>query len=257
MNLPQNSIRILGAYGSKYKDLNSTCLQITDKILIDAGSILKPLREKAKDIEHIFLTHSHFDHIADLPFLIDTFFEKRKATLNIYATKQTINILKQHIFNNDIWPDFTKIKLLNQIISLKLHSIDLNKNITIDNIKIKALKNNHLNGSCGYIFTKNKNTFLFTSDTYICNTIIDEINTNKGIKNLIIEVSFPSKDKELAKTTKHLTPELLKIFLKKITRKINVYINHLKPTYKSTIYKEIKELNIKATILDDCDLICF
>ena len=256
MNLPQNSIKILGAYGSKYKNLHSTCLQITDTMLIDAGNIIKPLKDNAKNIEHIFLTHSHFDHIADLPFLIDTFFEKRTTSLNIYATKQTITHLKKHIFNNYIWPDFTQIKLLNKKTALKLHSINLNKNTIIDDIIIKAVKNNHLEGSCGYVFTKNEATFLFTSDTYICNAIIDEINTNRKIKYLIIETSFPSNYEKLAKISKHLTPKLLKDFLKKINRNIDVYINHVKPVYKSIIYKEIKELNINATILDDYDLIC-
>ena len=257
MNLPQNSIKILGAYGSKYKNLHSTCLQITDTLLIDAGNIIKPLKENAKNIEYILLTHSHFDHIADLPFLIDTFFEKRVTSLNIYATKQTINHLKQHIFNNSIWPDFTQIKLLNQKKALKLHPIELNKNILIDGIMVKAIKNNHLEGSCGYVFTKNEATFLFTSDTYICNEIIDEINTNKKIQYLIIETSFPSAYEKLAKISKHLTPKLLKNFLKKINRKIDIYINHVKPVYKHTIQKEIKELNINAPILDDYDSICF
>ena len=73
----------------------------------------KKLRSLKQYINHIFLTHSHSDHITDLPFLIDGFFENRKETLIIYGSNETINTLRKHTFNNEIWPDFSNINLIN------------------------------------------------------------------------------------------------------------------------------------------------
>lgn len=62
-----NFIKILGASGSKAKNQNTTSFQIFKDIIIDAGNVLNSLGNEAKDINHIFLTHSHADHITDLP----------------------------------------------------------------------------------------------------------------------------------------------------------------------------------------------
>ena len=80
-----NYIKVLGASGSKAKNHNTTSFQIFKDIIIDAGNVLNALENETKDINHIFLTHSHADHIADLPFIIETFFEERSSPLTIYA----------------------------------------------------------------------------------------------------------------------------------------------------------------------------
>ena len=49
-----NYIKILGASGSKAKDLNTTSFQIYKDIVIDAGNVLNALGDEAKDINHVF-----------------------------------------------------------------------------------------------------------------------------------------------------------------------------------------------------------
>ena len=161
-----NYIKILGASGSKAKNINTTSFQIFKDIVVDAGNILNALGDDALEINHIFLTHSHADHITDLPFIIETFFEKRKTPLTIYALEETINVLKKHSFNDVIWPDFTKIKLLNSDeFSLILKPIKLDEILKINDYTIKAIEANHIAGSCGYVISKNNQGFLISGDT--------------------------------------------------------------------------------------------
>lgn len=253
-------IKILGASGSKAKNLNTTSFQIFKDIVVDAGNILNALGNDALFINHIFLTHSHADHITDLPFIIETFFEKRETPLTIYALKETIDILKKHSFNNVIWPDFTKIKLIkSDSFSLILKPIKLNETIQIHDYSIKAIDANHITGSCGFVITKNHQSFIISGDTYVNQTICEEINTNETIKSLIIECSFPDKLSELAKTTKHMTPSLISDLLKNIKRKeLSVFFYHLKPTFKKELLKDIKKhklLDYKGKILNEGDVI--
>ena len=255
-----NYIKILGASGSKAKNLNTTSFLIFKDIVIDAGNILNALGNDALHINHIFLTHSHADHIADLPFVIETFFEKREIPLTIYALEETIDVLKKHSFNNVIWPDFTKIKLLkSNEFSLILKPIKLDETIQINNYLIKPIFANHIAGSCGYVITKNNESFIISGDTYINPRIWEEINNNKSIKSLIIECSFPDKLENLAKVTKHLTPSLIAKELENMNRKdISIFYYHLKPTYKKELLKDIKKhklLDYHGKILNEGDVI--
>lgn len=255
-----NSIKILGAHGAKSFELNTTCIQLTDTITIDAGNILKSLGDDAKLINKIFVTHSHLDHIIDIPLLIDSYYEEIKEPIVIYAIKGTIDDLKQNIFNNQIWPDFSKIKLAqSDKNSIEFKEIDYGDIFEFDGVSIKVIKNNHTSSSCGLVITKDEASLLFTSDTYKCDDIWDEVNSNHSIKSVIIDVSFPSDFEELAKLSHHLTPKLLKEELLKLKRNdVTIFVNHVKPLYLDEIKKELKNFNIfrnNGMILQDSDVI--
>ena len=87
----KDSIKILGAFGSKTNDTAMTCIQIDDNIVIDAGNILLGLKDDARNIDHIFLTHSHMDHIADIPFLIDIYFDESRDEIEVVTSSISNN----------------------------------------------------------------------------------------------------------------------------------------------------------------------
>ena len=241
------SIKILGAYGGKATNMQLTSLQLSKEIVLDAGNILEGLGNGIKNINHVFITHSHLDHINDIGFLIDATFEDRKVPLKIYGQKKTIQDIQNYIFNWDIWPDFTKINLIGtQIPSVELIEISIGEVLEIDDCKIKAIENNHTPSSNGYVIEKCDKAILFSSDTYCCESIWEEVNNNTKISAVIMDVSFPSRMAQLAKDSKHLTPALLKEELKLLKRDdVTVYVNHMKPPYKIELLKEI----IKSDVL--------
>lgn len=235
------SIKILGAYGGKATNMQLTSLQLSKEVVLDAGNILEGLGNGIKNINHVFISHSHLDHINDIGFLIDATFEHRTETLKIYSRKDTLEDIKKHIFNWNIWPDFTKINLLNsELKSVEFIPINLNESIDVDGCNIKAIENNHTPSSCAFVIEKDNSAILFSSDTYCCDSIWDEINSNPKISSLIIDISFPSRMAQLAFDSKHLTPALLKEEMKKLQRDdITIYVNHIKPAYKTEIVKEL------------------
>ncbi|AXX92298.1 hypothetical protein CPU12_08975 [Malaciobacter molluscorum LMG 25693] len=254
----KEKIKILGAYGGKGIDANNTSIQIDRCSVIDAGNIIKAIGDDAKYIDNIFLTHSHLDHIIDIPFLVESFYEVRNKPIKIYALKETIEHLNRYIFNWNIWPDFSDIDLINQKHSIEFIEIQVNKILQFRNFSIKPIKTNHTISSCGYVITKDENSIFFTGDTFICDEIWEEINQNLSIKQLIVDVSFPSRLEVAAQTSKHLTLKLFKEELTKLKRDdVKIYINHLKPTYIDEITEELKvlELENKITILNDSDVI--
>jgi ribonuclease BN (tRNA processing enzyme) len=259
---PKNNIKVLGAYGGKAINMQLTSLQVSREVVVDAGNILEGLGNGIKHINHIFITHSHLDHINDIGFLIDATFEQREQPLKVYGQKKTLEHIHKYILNWDIWPDFTQIPLMqSNKNAIELIEIELNKEIEVDGCKIKAIANNHTSSSNGYIVDKGESAILFTSDTYCCENIWTEINNNTNISAVIVDVSFPSRMDKLAFDSKHLTPKLLKEELKKLTRDdVSVHINHIKPTYKAEVVSEIIKLELLLNggmILEAQDVIHF
>lgn len=255
-----NYVKVLGSSGTKTKTAGTTSFQISKSIIVDAGNVINILGEQAQFINHVFLTHSHSDHIIDLPFLIESFFEIRTEPLIVYASKETICALKEHTFNNSIWPDFSNINLLeSDKKSLIFEEIKENETIYIENYSIKAINAVHMEGSFGFVISKeDKEAYVISGDTYLNDTLIEEINSNPKIRLLLIECSFPNRLEQLAYTSKHLTPNLLLSMLGKIkNKKLQVFVYHIKHLYLEKIQEEIKELNIlnNGKILEDGDVI--
>ena len=65
--------------------------------------------QQLAQIDHIFVTHSHLDHVTSIPFLLDTVGFQRDKPITLYATEETLDILSAHLFNWRMWPDFRQI----------------------------------------------------------------------------------------------------------------------------------------------------
>jgi ribonuclease BN (tRNA processing enzyme) len=246
---------MLGAYGGTDGNKATTSLQVSEKVTIDAGNILNSLGYHARKINHIFFTHSHYDHIVDLPFFIDAFFLEREESVHLYGINHTINVLKKHIFNSAICPDFNIIaRASGKEPAIIFHEIKAETEYAADNIHITPFETNHIVKSVGYVIEKHGKKIMFTSDTYKCEKIWDILNSDEAITKLIIETSFPSAYENLAFLSGHLTPKLLNEELFRLKRTdIDIYINHIKPEYTDTIKKELLsfERTKKAIVLDD------
>src|SRR3989344_1486720 len=103
-------IRILGASGGIGAQARTTSLLVDQDILIDAGTGVGDLTlAELRAIDHVFLTHSHLDHVAMLPFLLDTVGASRRHPVRVYAQETTLVTLRRHLFNGELWPDFSRI----------------------------------------------------------------------------------------------------------------------------------------------------
>ncbi len=254
-------IKFLGTHGSVGINSHTTCIQLTDNTLIDAGSIMSSLGEKAKYINNIFLTHSHLDHIMGCSFLLDNFYMKREKPLIIYGLPETLQAVKENIFNHSIWPDFSKFNLKNSsTASLEFVEIEVGKRYKIENdIFLTPIEANHTIPCCGYIIEKNSNAILFSGDTYKNKKLWDYINTHSNVKTLIIDVSFPDNLSLIAQKSKHFYPKALKEDLVNLHRNnFNIYINHIKPSYEDEVIEDLSHIGItKQQVLNDGEIILY
>ncbi|MBL3520919.1 GAF domain-containing protein [Arcobacter lanthieri] len=255
-----NYLKVLGSSGSKSKNTGTTSFQISKHIVIDAGNIINSLEKNSFQINHIFLTHSHLDHIVDIPFMLDNYFEKRVTPLTVYGSAKTLEALKNSIFNNQVWPDFSNIKLLNSNQNILIFKeIKEDEEIIIDKHTIKPINANHIDGAFGFIVTRAKKSYIISGDTSINDKIVEYINSDLSIKALFIECSFPNRLQNLSDISRHLTPNSLNNTLINLKRDdIKIYLYHLKYEYITEIKEQIKELDILKNggkVLEDGDIV--
>ena len=256
------NIRILGAYGAKSAVGGSSAFLLNHKNVLDAGNLLRPLREESAEIENIWITHSHLDHISDIAYILDNYYELRKKKLMLCALPETIDVLKKHFFNNHIWPDFSTIPLADgSDMSLGYKEAIPEEVYTIENsVTIESFRTDHTVPSCGYIVTKRGRSVLISADTYSLEGVINAVRKHDTIRALVIECSFPSSLFTLAQESKHLTAALLFERLQPLEKfGLKLYINHIKPSYEKSIKEEIQHYKRgwDVTVLDDGDKIEF
>lgn len=239
-------IEFLGTSGTRGGREYSTCLRISKKCVIDTGNLINGVGDDLFMIEHIFLTHSHLDHTIDIPFIAELFSTKQKIPLKIYALRETLNDLRDFVFNDRMWPNFEAIELLEgdgKIV--EMIEIEPDQHYTVDGVTLTPFKTNHTDGSCGYVIEKEGHGIVFTSDTYRCKKIWEIMDLNPHIHSLVVDVSFPSQYEHLAQNSKHMTPKILAEELTQCTRQnFRIFPMHLKGSFQEIIKQELTALGI-------------
>jgi len=237
-------IKILGCSGGIGDDLRTTSMLVDHDILIEAGTGVGDLTmSQLLAIDHIFISHSHLDHIAFIPFLLDTVMGIRTEPVTLHALPETLSILRTHIFNWKIWPDFNAIPdIYNPF--LRYHALKLGETLNLNGRKFTPLPVNHVVPAVGYHVEGQQFSLVYTGDTTECDALWGEVNKIENLKYVIIETAFSNGELELAKLSKHLCPsmlitELAKLDLTKLTDIPEVLITHLKPGESETIMLEI------------------
>ncbi|MEE9580013.1 MAG: 3',5'-cyclic-nucleotide phosphodiesterase [Nitrosomonadaceae bacterium] len=234
-------LKILGCSGGIGGTLRTTSMLLDEDILIDAGTGVGDLslNEMAK-IDHVFVTHSHLDHVTSIPFIVDSVGYMRKKPLIIHATQATQDILKQHLFNWKIWPDFSEIPNKNKP-HMRHENISVGITVELEGRRITPLTANHVVPAVGFHIDSGKSSLVFTGDTTTNDPFWVVVNKIENLRYLIIETAFCNREKELAITSKHLCASMLAESLNKLERNPEIYITHLNPGEADIIMCEVKE----------------
>jgi ribonuclease BN (tRNA processing enzyme) len=234
-------IKILGCSGGIGGDLRTTTMLIDDDILLDAGTGVGDLTlEQLVKIDHVFVTHSHLDHVTSIPFLVDTVCWMRSQPIFIHCTRDTIRILKEHLFNWKIWPDFSQIPDGNNPFMI-YEEVTVGETVKIGKREFTAVPANHVVPAVGYLVDSGNGSLLFSGDTTTNDALWEIANRTENLRYLIIETAFPNKEREIAIASKHLCPSMLADELAKLTRQVEIYITHLKPGEVALTMSEIEK----------------
>jgi ribonuclease BN (tRNA processing enzyme) len=233
-------LRVLGCSGGIGANARTTAFLVDHDILIDAGTGLEDLSvEQLACIDHVFLTHSHLDHIAALPLMIDSVGSMRSQPLVIHALPETILALKTHIFNWVIWPDFTEIPHFERP-WMRFEPLQLGVPVSLGGRSIRPIAANHTVPAVGFHLSHAQGSLVFSGDTGPNPEFWRQVNSLTDLKVLIIETAFANREQDLAMTARHLFPIQLAEELALLQREPVIYVTHLKPSDRERICEEVK-----------------
>ena len=235
-------LRILGCSGGiGGRHLRTTSMLLDHDVLIDAGTGVSDLSlTELSLIDHIFVTHSHLDHVSSIPFMVDTVGGMRANPVTVYAQPATIEMMRNHIFNWSIWPDFTQVPTADKPF-MRYEPIQVGQEIVIKGRKITPIPANHVVPAVGFHLDSGKASLVFSGDTTTNDAMWNVVNKITNLKYVIIETAFCNREKQLAIVSKHLCPSMLAEELAKLERSAEIFITHLKPGEIELTMQEIEE----------------
>ena len=238
-------VRVLGCSGAIARDCRTTSFLIDDNVLVDAGTGVGDLTlDEMLGVGHVLLTHSHLDHVAALPLMIDAIASRLTRPVCVHALPGTIAALRAHVFNDVIWPDFSRIPSADRPF-ITFHEIHVGQTLEIGGKAVEVLPAVHTVPAAGLAVSAGGGpAWVFTGDTERNPAFWRRLNTME-VAALVIETAFSNREKELARRSLHLSPVALADELDCIDKgkSFPIYITHTKPAETELIMAEIQRFD--------------
>ncbi len=227
-------IQVLGCSGSIAAGARTTAFLVDDDVLIDAGTGVGdlPLAALVK-IEHIFVSHSHLDHVLSIGLLADSVLRARRAAgkgpIVVHALPETIEALRTHIFNGVIWPDFSRLPTPQDPV-LAFSPVAIGGVVEVAGKRIEVLPAEHTVPAVGYAVGGGADAgwWVYTGDTGP-NPALWQRLREMHVACLVIETAFGDDEQQLARISRHLSPTALGLELAQLAGSVDVRITHIKP----------------------------
>jgi ribonuclease BN (tRNA processing enzyme) len=247
-------IRVLGAYGGSTPWHRQTSFLLDGTVTLDAGALTQSLTlEEQARVRSIIVTHSHLDHVASLPFLVENVFARTDGPIEVVATEDVAALLQAHLFNDAIWPDFTRIP--NHLLpAVTFRLVEAGVPFRVNGLHALAVPVSHVVPTYGYLVWNDDACVVFSSDTGPTEALWAEVRRRADLKAIFVECSFPDSMSEIAEVSKHLTPRTLREEMRKFPASVPVNLYHMKPPTLPELRADVAALaEPRLRILDDGD----
>jgi ribonuclease BN (tRNA processing enzyme) len=231
-------IRVLGCSGGIGGGLRTTALLVDDDVLIDAGTGVGdlPLESLAK-IDHIFVSHSHLDHVTSIPFSSTRCAgcaaprswstQSRRRSTSCARTSSTGGSGPTSRRSPNADKPFMVYR------ELRWGAVE------IKGRRFTPIPANHTVPAVGYVVSSARACLIYSGDTSVNDGLWQAVNAARNLKYLIIETGVPQQGARRRQASKHLCPQMLAEELEKMRANPEVYITHLKPGEGALTMREI------------------
>lgn len=248
------NIRVLGCSGSIAAGSRTTSFLLDDDVLIDAGSGVGDLTlQEMGAIDHILLSHSHLDHVLSVGLLADSVMRLRRAAgkgpIRVHALGATIEALRQHIFNNVIWPDFTRLPSAEAPV-LAFERFDVGDVLRLGRREVEVLPASHTVPAVGFAVLppEGGGAWVYTGDTGPNPALWARLQT-MDVHTLVIETAFSDDEHAVAELSRHLCPSTLARELRQLAQPgVRVLITHVKPGEVDAVMADIAVAGLERPV---------
>ncbi len=232
-------IRVLGAYGAEGLAQRPSAFLVNDRVLIDGGTVGGALASSEQlAIEHALVSHSHLDHIAGLAYLTETLaLCEARRPLTIASLEPVVTALRTSIFNDTVWPDFTRLPTQAPVLRFQPLAEDAEQRV--GDLWVTPVPVNHTVPTSGFIVHDGASAVIYSGDTGPTDALWKAARGIGGLRAIILECAFPNRLAGLADVARHMTPELIRRELDKMPDDVPVMIFHVKPQFYDEIGEEL------------------
>ncbi|WP_374658649.1 MBL fold metallo-hydrolase [Inhella sp.] len=229
------SLRVLGCSGAIAAGCHTTAFLLDGRTLIDAGTGVGNLSlEELSAINDVLLSHSHLDHVLGIPLLADSVMRQRRLAgrgpIRVHGLPDTLQALRDHLFNGVIWPDFTRLPTP-EAPALQLLPLAIGQVLEVGGRRIEVLPARHTVPACGYAVQHRRAPlwWAYTGDTGP-NPLLWRRLARLPLSHLVIEAAFSDEESELAALAQHHCPRTLLAELSQFEQPgCSIWLTHIKP----------------------------
>ena len=242
------TIRVLGCSGAIAAGCRTTSFLLDTSVLIDAGTGVGDLSlDELARIDHILISHSHLDHVLAIGLLADSVLRLRSAQQRgpviVHALPETLDALRQHIFNGVIWPDFTRLPSAEAPV-LAFVPFSVGDTLELDGHRVEVLSAAHTVPAVGFAVDGGPDVgwWVYTGDTGP-NPALWAALAGRHIRQLVIEIAFPESERAVARDARHHCPSTLAAELTQVHSHTQVLLTHIKPGELDAVMAEIGQFD--------------
>ncbi len=217
---------------------------INDRVAIDAGSIgLLADLKKQEQVEHVFVTHQHIDHIETLPILLENVYKPGPKSIEVLSAESVLNLLQKDLFNGRIWPDFLALSTPEDPF-LVTTPLEPGKPVHRCGLVVTPVSVSHAVPTLGLVVDDGEAVVAFPSDTGPTEEFWKYLNGLDRLDAVFLEISFPDCLADLAEKSGHHCTKTFVEELQKLKRPVRWIVVHRKPRYAEQIAHELASHNI-------------
>jgi len=234
-------VTVLGTACAINKIAPTSSFVVDNCTLLDCGSGVETLTiEQMLKIERVLLTHAHLDHCSALPFLLDCHAKHGGRGITIYSQQETIDSLRNNLFNDDICPDFSQLKNHDGEPLLRFNPIEVGDALPLPDGMATALPAQHKIPAVGWLIEGPWRALAYTGDSGLCPAFWHWAANVPSLCDVICEITYSSGHGEQATAEGHMTPEMLRPMLELVPPNVHVWISHLDGAHKDRILAELR-----------------
>ena len=237
-------VRVLGPYGGSAPDCRMTTFLLNETTALDAGALTPMLTlSEQRRVDRVVITHSHFDHVATLPFLLENVFGRRRP-IEIVAPGKVLSPLRKHLFNGSLWPDFSRLPSRRNA-TVRFCPIPGGGAYRTRDLEFAPIPVRHVVPTYGYLVRSATASILFSGDTGPTRRLWEIADATDDLKAIFLEVSFSNAQSKIAAASRHLTPRQIPSELAKTKKTVPVFLYHMKPPSLPAIRREVAKLAMR------------
>lgn len=219
-----------------------TSYVINGTVAIDAGALgLFQSSDEQSRIRHVFITHTHIDHIASLPLFVDNIYRAAPECVVVHGSESVLECLREDIFSKRLWAEYLKLGPA-EAPFLRLSLLRPGETVEVENLRLTPIAVDHTVPTLGLIIEDGQSAILIPSDTGPTEEIWERAGRLPNLKAVFLEASFPNSFADIANLSKHLTPEMFAIEMRKLRQPTRFIAVHIKVRHYAQVTAELAAL---------------